>query len=767
MPEYPLSRVQPVQQHYEPLPPGAPQPRPAETWDMLSRLWRRKGLIAGCTVLCLAAGAAVLATMPPRYTAQATMMLGIPAPRITDIEAVLQGREVTSTTLQSEQYVVASRAVAQRVIDELALHEDPEFNPALREPPAWKQQIEPVKAAAKDFVKSLLPADEDGADAAAAPALPEQVLEDLRRQSVINVLLSRLTVTPLSRSHVMSIAAESEDRFKAARIANAVVAEYIDSQVSQKSETTESANTWLDQQIETLRAQVAEAEQAVQDYRAQYNLYETKSDSLVAQEIAELNGQIASAEGARAEARSQLSQVRRMQEQPGGFDALPSVLASPLIQSLRQAEVELQSELAELASTLGPKHPQRLDVASQLEDVKQRIAGEVGKVVEALRHQAASADARYASLRNRLAELRSELGDNSRQSVRLQELQRKADADRRLLEDFMRRVKETEVQRGVQAPDARMVSAAAVPGVPSYPPDKLILAASGLGGVLLGMLLALFLDRLDGSFRTRDDLEGASGLSTLALVPKVRGRGRRSADRGLLGDPTSTFAAAVRRLHARLELAGSVSHRDRTFMFTSSVPEEGKSAISAAVARLAAHSGRRVILLDCDWQRPVLHRMFGQAASPGLTDLLSGDATPDEVVFHDDRSGAHVMFAGTPGDMPDDAARLRHLPALLQTLSRHYDMVVIDTAPILVGTEASQIAGMVDSVVYVVQWGRTPRQVVMNGLRHMADIGARMGGVVLSQVDARRYRRYGEGDLSYTYPSRRHRWIDGDAKPAG
>jgi len=751
-----IARVRPQPRVAPPVlaPPGGD-----ETSQILRKLWRRKLLIGTVAGGCLLAGLVASKSMTPRYSAEARLMVGIESPNLANIEAVLKGLAVTSDTLQSESYVIASRAVAQRVVERLKLDEDPEFNPALRQPELLGRLLSPRWW--RGTVADLLP--EGWVDPPAPPArvgLPAEERAALERQRVVNVFLSKITVVPLSRSRVMSVYAESEDPATAARVANALVAEYIAGQLDYKSGATQTASRWLEQQIEQLRGQVEASDKAVQDYRREHGLYETRQNSLVAEQITELTAQIATAEGARADAQSRLSQASRAHQNPDANDSLPAVLSSPLIQSLRQTEAEMERQEAEMAANFTARHRGLVDLRTQLADVRRKLRAEVGRIVEGLRNEARAADVRYRALNGRLEALKQQYGSANEQSVELRELERRAEADRTLLESLLKRARETDTQLGTQTPDARLVSEASLPGSPSWPPGKLILAVAGLGGLLLGVLLALLLERLDRTFRTREDVEAATGLSTLALVPKVSVR--RGATRDIFQEAGSPFGEAVRRLHTRLELGGSGPDPLRTVMFTSAVPDEGKSRIAVAMARLAAYSGRRVVILDCDWRRPVLHRMFRQPMAPGLVDLLTGQADPERVVHRDEVSGLHAIFAGAVGRIQDDAACLRNLPALLRTLARHYDLVVVDTPPILVGTEAAQLAPLVQNVVFVVQWGKTPREVVLGGLRQIVEVGGRLAGVVLSQVDVRRYRRYGEGDAAYAYRNGKAKWVEGD-----
>jgi Mrp family chromosome partitioning ATPase len=186
-------------------------------------------------------------------------------------------------------------------------------------------------------------------------------------------------------------------------------------------------------------------------------------------------------------------------------------------------------------------------------------------------------------------------------------------------------------------------------------------------------------------------------------------------------------------------------------MLTSSVPDEGKSLISMSMARLLAYTGRRVVVVDGDFRRPTLHGLLGRPMQPGLVDLLNGEATPDEAVYRDPESGLHAIFAGR---VPSGAAYMPdfdRLRALLASLSRHYELVILDTPPVLVGSEAMHYARLVDATVFVARWRHTTQDVAADAIRQIRASGGYIAGTAIAQVDPKLYRRYASVDLHYSY----------------
>lgn len=736
-------------------PPAAPGPGSGfvaggDGMDFFRQLWRSKWLILAIACAGGLAAAVVSWTLTPRYMAEARILVGVEVPKVAEIPEVLQELTANQEAVQSESYVLQSRSLASEVAERLALEQDPEFNPRLRPPPpAWRQWINDGKSWLKTQAKALVGSGDDGAtnNAATAPSAAEQQarLNDV----IVSGLLSKIEVTPLQRSRVIAVQAQSENPETAARLANGVADTYIEQQMMRRISATEGANEWLDKRIADLRAKVEEAERAVEDYRREHELYETRSDAVTAQQVSELNRQLIVAESAQAEAESRLAQVEAAEQSRAPAASLPEVLSSPVVQGLKQREAEVQREAAEASSIYGPQHPRMRDIRAQLSDIRGKIAVEVDRAVQGLRHEVAASRARTSALRANLDALQGRMGELNEESIRLRELERQADANRRLLVSFLDRAKELSGQPAADAPTSVVISRATVPFGPSFPPSTLLVLLGAIGGTLVGALIGLLRENLDRSFRTVQQIEDATNLPILGVLPPSDSlvfAGVRAARRS-----SSAYGHAVSNLFERLAFSPGSRSR-KVLMLTSATPREGKSQIAASLIRMATGSGLRVIVLDCDWRRPAVHQHFGQEMAPGLGDLLSGTASADEVVFHDTATGAHAIFAGDLSLIADGQLRYERLRLLLTTLANHYDLVILDTPPVLAGPDALVLAQMVEEVVFVVRWGQAPRDAIFEALNHLDMAGARLGGAVLSGVDRRRYRDYGTGEPAYAYP---------------
>ncbi|MCH9053368.1 MAG: polysaccharide biosynthesis tyrosine autokinase [Proteobacteria bacterium] len=386
---------------------------------------------------------------------------------------------------------------------------------------------------------------------------------------------------------------------------------------------------------------------------------------------------------------------------------------------------------------------------------------EVRRIVQGLRNEVAVARARAASLMRELDKLKKEVGGLNTQEIKLRALQREASASLSLLENLLARSKETTSQQDFQQADANILSYAAVPQIPSYPNKGLMFAIATIMGGFLGVLLAFVFEQLDQGFRSTEQVERLLGVSSLGLAPRLKGLASlgKSPNSYVLDKPASAFAEAIRKLHTGLLLSGG-EKQPKSILFASSLPGEGKTTIVISLARMLSSIGQKVLVIDGDLRKPTLHRAFGVSGTPGLVDCLNDLATLEAAVQVDEKSGAHLLPAGTQAVHPPNLLGSQAMERLLFALSKNYDLVIVDSAPVIAVSDTLVLARMVDKVVFMVQWRDTRRETAANGLRQIRNAGGDVAGVLLSLVDVKEHAQYGFGD-SGTYTGKTKKYYAG------
>lgn len=677
--------------------------------EIFAALRRRIWVLLGIVVPVLAVTAGLLSLLTPRYTAELLIMIeAADNQRFVSLDSVVAGLSGDEQSVQSEAHVLRSRALAERVVQRLGLAQDPEFS--------------------------------EGLDPALSPAV--------RLSAILERYLDRLEVAPLDNSRVIAVRFSSRDPEKAARIANALADEYLQSRLETKFELTHQANTWLSQRIAELRRKTADAEAAVEKARAELGLLEGNGITLTSQELAELNTQLVLARTERAEAEARLAQVQQRAGDRGGAETTLEVLQSPLIQRLREQEAEVQRRVAELSSELGPKHPRMIQLQAEAADLRERIDREVRKIITGLRNEVNVARARERAIARSLDELKSRKQADNQGAIRLRQLEREAAANRELLDTLLARQKETASQEDLnfQQPDATVFSPAVTPAEPSWPRTGLVLGLAGLGALMLGLLTVLLLELMDAGFRSGEQFEQYTGVPSLGFIPLVRKpREFRTLPGYLAERPASALGESLRTLSWSLRLAFP-DQPPRRLLFASALPNEGKTTVASCLATAEANAGRRVVLVDADIRQPGCHELAGIAREPGLSNLLAGDATVDEVLVEAEWQGLKVIPAGQPSSQAPNLLGSERMRKLLAELDARFDLVVIDSPPVMAAADARILAGLADATVLVIRWGKTRRSTARLALRQLQGAGARIAGGLLSMVDVKRNAQYGYGD---------------------
>ena len=557
-------------------------------------------------------------------------------------------------------------------------------------------------------------------------------------------------------SDLIAILFTSVDPRMAAIIPNRLAELYIAQQIEQRSGVNNEATKWLAEQIAELRVKVQESEAAVEAFRTKSGLFLTNGSTLPQQQLTELNSQLSTAEADRAAAQAKLGNARDLLASGNAVNSAAEVLQSPLIQNLRQQEVALRAQIAQMSETLLPSHPRVQEAEANLADLQVQIEKEVHKVIEALENEARVATARVNSLRASLNRLQRRMGQLNQDEVKLRALQRDADTNRALLESFLLRYQQANAraEADAQAANARIVSRAQQPADPTFPRMGSAITFATLAGIVFAFCVAFLIEVFARGFRTGDQIERATGMPFLGLVPELNPKGRRNlhpADE-VMRDPSGLYAEAIRSLQGHVLLARVGERHARVVLVTSSQPGEGKTATAASLARIFAMGGYRTVLIDADMHNPTVHEALGMRRLPGLADLLVGRAAFQHVIRRDTASHAHVIQAGTPISNTTAALASSQMQWVLTALQQTYDYIIIDSPAALATADAQVLAKLADVTVLAVKWSETNRKTVLRALKMLSAASSRRVGILLTQVNLRRYRRYGS-DAIEEYPA--------------
>ncbi len=703
-------------------------------WDLphlLAFLWHRRWLIGGVMALGVLLAALLLAQWPRAYTAEAVVLMDPESQPKVEFEELLTGATPDDQRLGSEVLVLRAPALAAHVVNRLGLAAHPDFNPDLPQslPPYAVWQALPGDWL--DTLRQWL-----GFGPSEVPQPPEAEMER-QANRVLAAFAKRLEVERIGRSHAVRIAVTSHDPGLAADVANALADRYLADQLEAKHAATAFATAWLDKRVDDLRAKVEMAERAVETYRADSGLIDADGLTVTAQQQAELNTQLITARGETAAARARLAQVQAELRERGDALSAAEVLSSPLIHRLKEQEVEVLRSRADLGQEYGPKHPRMLGVEAELADIQGKIAAEVRQIVAGLSNAVAVASAQEAALAAALRRTEAAAADQSKAHVRLNALEREAEASRSLLQTFLQRIRQTGDQQAIQRPDARIIARAAPPEKPSEPRPALVLGAAGFASLLLGLAVALLLGLRERAFGTADVLRARLGLPVVGIVPAVKmRRGGEPAD-AVADAPLGGFAEAMRIV------AGTLGE-SQVVLVTAAEPNEGKSTLALGLARTLAMQGERVLLVDADLRGAGLGIRLGMGRMVGLADTLLQPQRWPLPLAGDRICGMQILAAGSPDARLKMAGRGgAAVAALLPRWREGFDHVILDAAPVMLAADVRDHAALADGVLLAVRSQQTLPDVAAEAALTLREAGGTLLGAVLTQV--RMARRGGRG----------------------
>jgi polysaccharide biosynthesis transport protein len=720
--------------------------------ELLAILRRRRRVILWVTTVATTIALLIGLQVTKTYTAVAQVMIEPRESRIVNVEKVAPGLPAEdSAIVETHIKLIQSRATLARAVDNLNLASDPAFAES------WQASDGSVGGPVA-FLAGWLPewmADQLPERFAIAAGVSTGALRrdpEVRRAQAIDVLQGGVKVAQAGRSYVLSISYTSARPEEAARIANGIADAYVDVQLDEKLAATRRASAWLGEQVEQLRWRVFGSELAMEEFRAANGLIDAERTPLDSQQLAILTSSLIDARAERSAMEARLHSLRQMRRSGQGFESSAEALSSPLILNLREREMDLLREEAQLAREYGEHHPLILQLRAEQQKLADRIEHEIDNVIANLENDVAVARSRERAHAEHLREAQGQSAVTGQAEVQLRELEREVAASRSLYETLLVRLKETEQQQEIVQADARLISPAQIPDAPSSPSPKLFGVVGFTASLVFGSMLALLLEQLDNTLRTGRQVEELLGLRSLGLVPKIAdAEADTPLHRHMIDQPQSAYAEAVHALHTQVCRAELDRPPPAAILVTSALPGEGKTSLAASLAVFAVQLGHKTLLVDLDFRRPAVAREFMAEPQADLLAVLAGTARIEDAILRDPGSGVALLAAGHDHGNPITLLTSKRLKAVLRAARECYDCVILDTPPVLGLPDVKALSPVADAIVFVVHWDRTRRDAAAAALKQLADVSAPVAGVVLNQVDMKRHASYAYGDAAQYY----------------
>nr|WP_295664533.1 Wzz/FepE/Etk N-terminal domain-containing protein [Polymorphobacter sp.] len=695
----------------------------------IAALRRRLGLMLVILATVVAVAALFVTRQPYVYSATAEIVLNTRDDQIAPTSTQAGSELPNADRADTEVEVLKSRALAESVAAALRLDTDPAFNPATKP--------------ATGLVSRLRAAVGLGSRPAGARSSA-----DIQR-AIVDALQANLKVTRSDQTFALDITYNAASATDAARIANEYAQQYIAGQLHRKTDQNRSAITFLSSRLDTLQHQAQSDAERVQAYRLAHNLLSTSGSSLTEQEISSYNLAVTTARAQAVEDSARLNTARaQLRGGSNGGDA-GEALNSTVVGGLRAREAEVSGRLATLTDRYGAQYPDVAKTRSELADVQEQIRAEIGRIISNLEARVSVSQQRLASLTGSLATARGGLADTNRALAGLNDLDRRAKASQAVYESYLNRYKESVAQDGTEHADARLLSSAEPPLLPSSPKIALSLIVAAVMGAGLGVAVAILAELQFSGLTTSEDVERRLGLAYLAGIPlpsSIMPRSVAPIDM-IVDEPKSGFAEVFRSLRETLrQAAGEVPH---VIAITSSLPGESIAVVAACFARNLALSGEKTILVDCDVREQGVATVFGLSSRrTDIVDILGGKASLDEAIVYDEATGLGLLLADSTSDRGDQLVFGTRVEDLFTELRIRFSYVVIATAPLLPVAETRSIVALADATLLLVRWRSTADHAVRAAMRLLSIKALKTTGVVLTGIDMRRQAKYGASDQS-------------------
>lgn len=626
----------------------------------------------------------------PVYTATALIRIDPEERNLLDPSLSSAGGNASldSTRIETEVEILKSDQLLLQTIETLSLFETPEFSPQL-------SYLERAKAAL-------------GMDPG-----PMRTGAQLLR-STLSTLRKSVVIRRRGLTYIVSVQATSPSQEQAAQIANAHAQTYIDDQMQARLGGVLAARDILTSQLEAAQGRLTSSNAALGSY-IEDNVLELARDS-GDPELARIGRELQATTGNLTRLQD-LQDSARLARDAEDWTRLAGTLEDAALAALEGQRQALRQRLEQSASD----GPERFDLQASLDALDAQLRSQSDQALRAVDTRLQSSrDTRLTLLDAAQAQLAA-VALSAGALSDIYALQQEAGIAQRQYDQLLARLRELETQASLQLPSSRIVSTALVPTRPSAPNAKLILTLAAFVGAALGVGLALLKEFAFGGITSALQLANVVGAPVGAAIPQVKsgGAGQGVADQ-VHAAPMSRFSEELRKLRAAvdLRLRARQGADGACVLVTSALPSEGKSTVALSLARTYAAAGRRVLLIDCDLRNPSLHKLLGRAPEVGLMDHLleaqgaqvgQRDASDPSAFYVDDpKSGAYVILGRRLSDVPTDAPIQSHaLSTLLATARGSFDLVIVDSAPILPVVDTRYLASEADLTVLCVRFAQT------------------------------------------------------------
>jgi len=677
-----------------------------EAIGILMQLWRRKSVFGVVFAVVLVVVAVSIFVLPTKYTAVGSFIVSGQEPVAGEASAAWVQKIGDPADMESHLLLIRSPRLLRTVIAE----------PAVRAAVERECDTEAARPGLGFLLRYFV----------TEPTCQQIAAND---DDMLIWVSLRYAAGTSGRSRVISVSYQSSIAAVAQTMTNALITAYLDDELAQKVQSRTAAVTWLWKEVDQIGEDLRKEDLEIQAFRRAHGLVRGQTAGISSEQLSAISQQLAQAEAAKADAQARLQEAGVDPSRPADARA---VLDSRTVTELKLQLAPVTAQLANLTQTLGPNHPTVIALQRQRDDIQGRIARESGAVAISAQRAYAAASEQVDTLRKQVDALKGDVGSATDSEAAIAAMVRNAEIKRELYVELYKRASAMETDRRVVTSDSHLVNLADIPTLPSFPKRAPFAAAGLVLATVLGVAAALLRDRADRSVRAANDIEALAGTPVLAQLPRLAGPVRPMAVALKEAAQPSMLQETIRGLYGQLMLYRSRAPL-RTVLVTSAGSGEGKSFTTLALARFAAASGLRVLVIEGDLRRPSFGSALPGSDGPGLSAYLDGRAELERVIVSTGTVGLDVIHAGPPRIASTELLSGPRMGELLACTSS-YDLVLLDSSPSEALLDAQILARQVDGVLYCAKWGASHIDAVASGISSLRQAGANLVGVAVTMV---------------------------------
>jgi len=571
-----------------------------------------------------------------------------------------------------------------------------------------------------------------------------------------DIVSNGIIVSPIKNSKIVSLSFMSTNPDFAALVANSVARAYIEEIMEMRMSSSRYSIEWMTKKAEEEKVKLEKSEKALQDYMRASNIVMLQDKvALTPEKLSELNTQLVRAETRRKELESLYSAVTKLPGSMRDAEMIPAIASDPTIQSLRNQILKAEQNTEELSKKFGKKHPAMIKAEEELKVLQQKRDQEIRRVIGSIKTEYELAKSNESSLQRMFSGTKAEALDLNEKFIQYGVLSREVDTNRQLYDALIKRMKEQSVTEEIQTVNVWVVEKAEKPASPVKPRKSLNILLGIIVGLFGGIGLAFFIEYLDNTIKSPEDVETRLGVPVLGVVPLLESKDE-NIEEIILKEPQSIYAESYKTIRTAI-LLSSATRPPQNIQVTSMGPDEGKTVTSVNLAITIARSGYSVLLVDSDLRKPRIHTIFRLNNLSGLSTYLAGATTDIETVFKQPLTNLTVIPSGPIPPNPSELLGSNRTNELISLLNERFDLIIWDSPPLMSVTDSLILSRILDGTIIVTKAGKTTYEIVDRGLKLMKgrrenDIETRILGIVISGLDLKKsdqdyYQNY--------YPSRK------------